>query len=212
VRPAAAANDESVLPLLAGTAVGLLGGAAWAAIVGLTNYEVGWVAWGIGGLIGFAMTRTTSRRSTRLAATAAVIAVVSLLVGKVLTQYFVTRPALEQALRESPDAIGAAAAWELRDTQAFPPELQVRLDALSETDTLPDALWEEMMAAGDAHAATLTPEERARLAAHYATTMQAGVSPWTQLRWGFSLWDLLWFGLAVSTAWRMLKAPAGAAA
>jgi hypothetical protein len=199
-------------PILAGAGAGVLGGAGWALIVALTDLEVGWVAWGIGGLIGFAMTRTTAQRSIQLATIAAVIAILSLLIGKVLIQQFVTRPAFGRSLRESPQAVASAAAWRLREQESFPPELQARLDALAEADTLPDALWEEMVAAGQVHAATLTEADRAELATAYVESVQAQVTPWQQLRWGFSLWDLLWFGLAVSTAWGMLKPTAPVAA
>lgn len=200
-----AREDSTLLPILVGAGVGLLGGIAWAAIVALTDYELGYVAWGIGALIGYAMARSTPQRSTELALIAAVIAITSLLVGKVLIQHFVTGPAFRQTLRDSPEAVGAAAAWGLREEHAFPPPLQARLDSLSETDTLPDALWEEMVAAGHEHARTLPDTERTQLAEYYAATIGASVGPWQQLRWGFSLWDLLWFGLAISTAWRLLK-------
>jgi hypothetical protein len=204
--PAPAARDDStLLPVLVGAGVGLLGGVAWAAIVALTDYEIGYVAWGIGALIGYAMARTTPQRSTELAVIAAVIALTSLLVGKVLIQHFVTGPAFRQSLRDSPEAVGAAAAWGLREEHAFPPPLQARLDSLSEADTLSDSLWEQMVAAGHEHARTLPDTERAQLAEHYAATVGANVGPWQQLRWGFSPWDLLWFGLAISTAWRLLR-------
>jgi hypothetical protein len=38
--------------LIGATAGGLLGVALWFAI-GLSGYEVGWIAWGIGALVGF---------------------------------------------------------------------------------------------------------------------------------------------------------------
>lgn len=210
--PTTPGSDDAVVPILAGAVAGVLGGGGWALIVALTDLEVGWVAWGIGGLIGLAMTRTTAHRSIQLATIAAVIAGLSLLIGKVLIQQFVTRPALERSLQESPYAVASAAAWRLREQSAFPPELQARVDAVTGTDTLPDALWEEMVAAGQAHAATLTVEERGELATAYVTTVQAQITPWQQLGWGFSPWDLLWFGLAVSTAWGMLKPTAPVAA
>ncbi len=197
--------DGLLRPVIAGAGAGILGGAGWALILHLTDYEVGWVAWGIGGLIGWAMSRATPQRSTELALIAAVIAILSLLIGKLLIQSFITRPAFEQTLRDEPEAVGAAAAWQLREKHAFPSEVQAGLDALSETDTLPDTLWTAMVAAGQSHADSLSEAERSDLASEYATVVAARVGVWEQLRWGFSFYDLLWFGLAVSTAWGMLK-------
>ena len=201
------AADEGNRHLLAGAAAAIIGGAVWALIVGVTKYEVGWIAWGIGGLVGFAMSLNTDRRSKGLAALAASLAIFGLLFGKVLIQHYITRPAFERELASDPKAIDFGAAMQLRERRGFPPPLQRRLDALASTDTMPDALWEEMIAAGATHAATLPEEERLRLASAAVTFTSANISYWQQLSWGFSPWDLLWFGLAVSTAWRMLGAP-----
>lgn len=38
----------------AGLAAGLVGAAAWAAIAWFTHFQIGWLAWGIGALVGFA--------------------------------------------------------------------------------------------------------------------------------------------------------------
>lgn len=198
-------DDDSLKPILAGGIAGVLGGAIWAVIVAVTDYEVGWVAWGVGGLVGWAMTKATQQRSTRLAMIAAGLAVLGLLCGKIFIQYFVTRPAFEQAVRDDTDAIGSALAAKMREESTFPPEIQTQLDELGEADTVSDALWRSMVAAGHQKAAELTEEERTAVLGDYVASVSRGVGPWQQLAWGFSLYDLLWFGLAVSTAWRMLK-------
>jgi hypothetical protein len=198
-------DDDLIRPILFGGAAALAGGAIWAAIVGITNFEVGWVAWGIGGLVGLAMRKATSLRNTTIAAIAAGLAILGLLAGKVMIQVFVTRPAFEQALREDDNAVASVLAWNMREEKEFEPALQARLDALGENDTLPDALWEEMTAAANVEAEGLTEEERNEMKEHYVSSVLADVGPWQQLGWGFSLYDLLWFALAISTAWRMLR-------
>jgi hypothetical protein len=199
------ADDDLLRPSLAGGVAAVLGGAIWAGIVALTDMEVGWVAWGVGGLVGFAMSKATTMRSAQVAGIAAGMAVLGLLCGKVFIQIFVTRPAFEQGLRESENAVTSVVAWSMREDKAFPPETQAKLDALGENDTLPDALWEEMNVAARAEADGLTEEEKDGMRDHYVNTILADVGPWEQLRWGFSLYDLLWFGLAVTTAWRMTR-------
>lgn len=198
-------DDDLIRPILFGGVAALVGGAIWAGIVALTNFEVGWVAWGIGGLVGFAMRKATLLRNALVAGIAAGLAILGLLAGKVMIQVFVTRPAFEKALREDDNAVASVLAWNMREEKQFSPELQAKLDALGENDTLPDTLWEEMTAAANVEAEGLTEEERNDMKEHYVSSVLADVGPWQQLGWGFSLYDLLWFALAVSTAWRMMR-------
>ena len=199
-------NDDSLLrPALAGACAGLGGGIVWALIVGLFNYEIGWIAWGIGWAVGWAMCRVTERRSTELAMVAAAIALLSLLLGKVLIQQFVTGPRVESALLGDEDAPTQAAAWRLDQDKAWPPTIQARLDSMGESDTLSDALWGEMRVVADSHTARLSDNDRIRLAGEYRAAMLAEYGPWQQLSGSFSVWDILWFGLAITTAWKLLK-------
>jgi hypothetical protein len=199
-------NDESLLrPALAGASAGLAGGIIWAVIVAVSNFEIGWIAWGIGWAVAWAMGRVTERRSTELAALAAGLALMSLLLGKVLIQQFVTGPDVERTLLDPENSETEASAWRLDETKGWPASIQARLDAMAESDTLSDALWEEMQAVADSHSATLSEDGRTRLVSEYRAAMLANFGPWEQLRAGFSLWDILWFGLAISTAWKMMK-------
>ena len=199
-------NDDTLLrPALAGACAGLGGGVIWAVIVALSNYEIGWIAWGIGWAIAWAMGRVTAQRSIELAGVAAALALMSLLLGKVLIQQFVTGPEVESNLMNPEDRHTRASAWRLDETRGWPSPIQSRLDAMGESDTLSDALWEEMRAAADSHSASLSAEDRNRLILEYRTAMVASFGPWEQLRASFSLWDILWAGLAVSTAWKMMR-------
>ncbi|HKP28875.1 MAG TPA: hypothetical protein VJU15_05715 [Gemmatimonadales bacterium] len=199
-------NEDSLLrPALAGASAGLAGGVVWALIVALINWEIGWIAWGIGWAIAWAMGRVTAQRSTELAGVAAALALMSLLLGKVLIQQFVTGPGVESDLMDPEDRHTRASAWRLDETKGWPATIQSRLDAMSESDTLTDALWNEMRAAADSHSASLSEDDRVTLISQYRTAMLASYGPWEQLRASFSLWDILWAGLAISTAWKMMK-------
>mgnify|MGYP006969431548 CR=1 FL=1 len=200
-----AGGEMGVAPVVAGALAAVVGGAVWALVVRLTDYEVGWVTWGARALVGVAMSRATTVRSTRAATLAATFALIGLLFGKVFIQHFVTRPAFEQGLREEESSAVFANTWRLRDQKAFPEAIQVRLDSVAETDTLSDALWEDMVAASEEHLATLSQEEREQLTAEYAAEISGRVGAWQQMMWGFSLYDVLWFGLAITTAWGLLK-------
>jgi hypothetical protein len=93
---------------------------------------------------------------------------------------------------------------ELRTNGALPDPIQQKLDALSFSDTLPDALWDEMLGAGATHAATLGEPERDRIATAYAEVIMGRMGFFGLLKSQSGPWDLLWFGLAIITAWRML--------
>jgi hypothetical protein len=199
------ADDDLLRPTLAGAIAGLAGGIVWAAIVGLANAEIGWIAWGIGALIGWAMCRVTPVRSTRLAAMAATLALMSLLLGKVLIQQFVIGPGVEREILEDERVHAKASGWQLYRDKAFPAAIQGRIDAIAESDTMSDALWEEAMAVADSHSAALSEEARTKLLTDYTAAILADFGPWQQLLAQFTFWDVLWFGLAITTAWKLLK-------
>jgi len=72
--------------LLAGLAAAVAGGVVWGLIVKWSEYEVGFVAWGIGFLAGIAvLTAAGGRRGLPLQAIAIVSALVGILIGKYLS-------------------------------------------------------------------------------------------------------------------------------
>ena len=70
--------------VLAGSIGGLVGAAIWAAISYAVNAEVGYVAWGIGGIVGIAVRFVAGEREEGIGpgVTAAVIAILAVLGGK----------------------------------------------------------------------------------------------------------------------------------
>jgi len=191
--------------LIGGLVAALVGGAAWAAIVVATKYEVGFVAWAVGGLVGFAMSRATPSRGQALGTLAALLAGLGLVVGKVLIVTVGTQRQAVLEVEADPELLAQAGLHDLRLTDAMPDQLEERLDALGFNDTIPDALWGDMMAAGTDHATGSGPDEQRRVAAQYAEFLLSNVGLFERLRSQLSPWDLLWFGLAVTTAWRFMR-------
>lgn len=70
--------------LIGGLIAGLVGAAIWAAISFWTGYEIGWIAWGIGGLVGFAVALGGQQGMTAGLA-AVVISVLAIMGGKYAT-------------------------------------------------------------------------------------------------------------------------------
>lgn len=203
--PAARAGQEGLSrALIVGAVAAIIAGIAWAIIVGVTHYEVGYVAWGIGLLVGVAMAKATPVRGQSVAMLAAVLAALGLVVGKVLIVEVATRPSLAKEIQADEEWMAEAAVYELRLKGGLPDEIQAELDALGANDTIPDALWANMLSVGAAHVRQAEPEKRASIAASYADMLvsSAGFSDLLQAQ--MTPWDLLWFGLAVTTAWKLL--------
>jgi len=70
--------------IVAGGIGGLIGAAIWAGISYATNYEVGWIAWGVGFLVGVGVRVSAGENEEGFAPglTAAVVAIVAVLGGK----------------------------------------------------------------------------------------------------------------------------------
>jgi hypothetical protein len=204
--PSTPPADQAVnRALIGGLVAALLGGVLWAGIVITTKYEVGFVAWAVGGLVGFVMSRVTPSRGQALGTLAALLAVVGLVVGKVLIVTIGTQHQAVLEVEADAELLAQAGLHDLRLTDAMPDPLQERLDALGFNDTIPDALWSDMMAAGTEHATRAGPDEQRRVAAQYADALLENVGLLERLRSQLSPWDLLWFGLAVTTAWRFMR-------
>lgn len=200
-------HDETMVrALIAGALAALVGGAVWALLVLVAHIEVGWIAWGIGLLVGLAMGRLTPVRGQTVAILAALLAALGLVAGKGLIVAVGARPGLAEAIMEDSSLMAQATTHELRTQDAMPLEIQGKLDALPDGDTLPDDLWGEMVAAGAAHAATLDDAERERIATQFADMFMGQMGFFQMLKGQMGPWDLLWFGLAIVTAFKMMSA------
>jgi hypothetical protein len=92
-RPAAA----RLLPAIgAGLVAAIVGGVVWGLIVKWTDYEVGFVAWGIGFLVGLAVvTATRGARGPVFQVVAVVCALLGILLGKYLSFAWVLQEVAE---------------------------------------------------------------------------------------------------------------------
>ena len=207
-------DGNTSLALAAGLIAGLVAGGVWALIVIQTGYEIGFVAWGVGLLVGFAMSRLTASRSTGLAVAAASFAAIGLLAGKLLIGSF-GAGTLADALLEDDQFFTQAVIQDMVDQRSFNEATLEEYDAtVAADDTLSDALWDQMVAQARTRMATMSEEERSTLARSVADQVYGSQDLVGRIRNQMTGWDLLWFLLAVSTAYGMMKAsdPEGAAA
>jgi hypothetical protein len=99
--PVAAAKAVATLPLILAGGLGgaIVGATLWAGVAALTKYEIGWGAWGIGALAGFGLTLFTTRRGVGMGLLAALFAIVGILVGKALIAQWVIMPIIEKEIK-----------------------------------------------------------------------------------------------------------------
>jgi len=226
----------NVLKMAVGGAIaGLIGAAIWAAIGYFTGLEIGWIAWGIGMLVGIgvrvvgsqeiASFDKTQRKMVRSRVgaegplpgmVAAVLAVVSVLAGKyALVHLFLSAPAasLEDYL-EDETMISSIA-----DEVVFEHESQGRAvswpagvspeDAYERAD-YPPAIWTEAESRWNA----LPKEERASLKKAQAELIGMAIGNMEGAESAvflssFGVFDLLWFGLAAATAFKLGASASG---
>jgi hypothetical protein len=102
-------TPQALLPAVAGGLLAaIVGGIVWGLIVILTDYEVGFVAWGIGFLAGFLVVRFAGgRKGVPLQAIAIVSSLVGIVLGKYIAYvYFIKEAVREQVSEEAADSIG----------------------------------------------------------------------------------------------------------
>lgn len=102
-------TPQALLPAVAGGILAaIVGGIVWGLIVILTDYEVGFVAWGIGFLAGFLVVRFAGgRKGVPLQAIGIVSSVVGIVLGKYIAYaYFIKEAVREQVSKEAADSIG----------------------------------------------------------------------------------------------------------
>jgi hypothetical protein len=91
---------------------GSIGAVIWGAIAYFAHAEVGYVAWGVGGLVGFCVRMGAGDMDEGIAGfIAAGGAVVSILAGKLLAGYFIVQWLVKEG--QIPAAIAAEAQWPL---------------------------------------------------------------------------------------------------
>ncbi|WP_438349382.1 hypothetical protein ACP8HI_01435 [Paenibacillus sp. FA6] len=77
-------SNKIVLPALGALLAAIIGGVIWAAFGVVSDYELGIIAWAIGGLAGYAVVLFSNRQTTQIHQ---VMAVIASLIGIVLGKY-----------------------------------------------------------------------------------------------------------------------------
>jgi hypothetical protein len=198
--------------VIAGLVAAVAGGFLWAVIVVSTGYEVGWVAWGGGGRVGFTMRKVAGMPSPGLGARAAVLAAVGLLVGKWLIIEIGVRADLRDEIAASPELLQQAVFVDMMENEALPPDLTASIDALGEEDEVPDSVMARIQEVVDERIAVMDEDEMDSVATRFAQYFIGELGFMDRMQATMSGWDLLWFFLALGTAWRLASGSAARAA
>lgn len=200
-------DGRTPLALALGIAAAIAAGGLWAALVYVTNLEIGYAAVGVGFLVGLAMSRTTAQRTQQLAYAAAVFALLGLATGKAFIWVASAGPVAEE-LTENDEVMRSAVAWQMYGDRSLD---DATLEAIDRTqagiDTLSDAAWESMLAQAETKLAGMTEAERQEVATSTAKSFIQDIGLVGGIKAQLTLFDALWILLAVGTAYRMV-APA----
>ncbi len=205
-----------LIPLLGGVLGGALGAAIWAAIAHFLHVEIGWIAWGVGLLVGVGVKLAASDRQLTPAfgVAAALIAVLSVAAGK----YIAVGMAVDQAIREVAsgdpaideeiaiscvaDQVVAEYAEEGRSVRW--PGGREPQNPIAQAD-YPSDVWAEAV---DRWGQS-TPQERAEIQNFLRDNFQANVAAsraqiqQAGFRESFGALDILFLALAVATAYKI---------
>lgn len=218
------------VPLAIGASFGaaLLGAILWAVIACTTGYELGIVAWGVGVLAGLGLTLFTEGRKVRLGLLAALFAFLGIMMGKFFFANWYVMPELRKQLHrmrpsnediedilKDPDMMFAVACLELADRTQFDQEFAWKVIIARNSGELPTENREEIESAQKKALELLDnwPEDRKRVAARRQSfkilrkiadvMMESKIGLFFVFIATFSPWDLLWFPIALWSAYKI---------
>jgi hypothetical protein len=203
-----------------GVIAGAIGAAVWAGIAYFTGYEVGWVAWAVGGLVGFGVVLGNSgERSQQAGVLAVVVTVLALLAAKYTTVQLILSndseimSALVSGLEDDELVISYLADDVVVEfmSEDKPVNWPVGVDPSQASTEVeyPTDVWAVAQSQWDEWSVAEREEYRSDLeemvSANIAVAMEDIRSEMAQIGFmgSFGLLDIIFFGLAVVTAYKV---------
>jgi len=200
--------------IVAGSIGGAAGAAVWAMIAYFAHAEVGWIAWGIGAVVGICIRFVSGESQEGLGPgiAAALIAILSVLGGKYAAVSMLVASldlGAETLVLTDEQMIATLADEIVGELQAkgkkvvFPAGKTLE-DASGQAD-YPPAIWKSAAQRWTALGPAKQKERREEQQKQYAAVMGAvrGALHERAFAESFSLFDALWFFLAAATAFRL---------
>jgi phosphate/sulfate permease len=223
-------NSAVKIPLAIGASfiAALLGAILWAVVACVTGYECSIIAWGVGVLAGFGLTLFIDSRGIGIGLLACLFAFLGILMGKFFITNWYIMPRLEQEFRqfepgqehitkllENSDMMFSVACLQLAENEEFEEALAWQVIAAHYAGELPSEDKQEIEAARQKTLELLNnwsdSEKKAAAQAQYAKLMDKISDFMIKTKIGlliafiaaFSLWDLLWFPVALCSAYKI---------
>ncbi|MCA9295800.1 MAG: hypothetical protein KC983_04770 [Phycisphaerales bacterium] len=215
--------------ILGGVIAGAIGAAVWAGIAIGTGYEIGWIAWGIGALVGFGVLVGGKGQAGGMGAVIAILlAVLSIMVGKYATVHMAVSELIAKGS-------SSEYAQEIRDSMNSPEGAELLTSYVADSvaeewegegravnwpagidpytgvtkDEYPPDVWLEAAS----RLRSMNPMERRELEQYAFEDAMAGLEMIPAVdrqlltmdifRSTFGLMDILFFGLAILTAGKL---------
>jgi hypothetical protein len=198
---------------LGGLAAGVVGAGIWAGIAYATQHEIGWIAWGVGLLVGLGVRLTAGEEDGPApGVTAAIIAILAIVAGKYLAIHLLIAKEtsnLGNSKASAQDMIASEASdicmERMSKNQRINWPRGVTLETATEQKDFPPDVWNEATARWQ----QLGPDEQKKRIQEHEKEYKAVVDTLTgQIRKvafkeSFGLFDILWFVLATVTAFKV---------
>lgn len=183
--------------LLACGLVALAGAVLWAVIALVFDYEIGWLAIGIGSFCGYAMRRFCPR-SVLCAAMAVIFAICGIVLGKYITYDYAVSGEITKNLLENEDSMLYLVLIDQRDSGALAEDLKKMMAKADEDEEeYPEAL---VVHAKETYS-KMTEEQRETLAKKVSKGAMTHISFWKVQKENLDKYSFIWLALAVMGAW-----------
>ncbi|MEL7473606.1 MAG: hypothetical protein AAGK04_09840 [Planctomycetota bacterium] len=207
IEPDRAHGRRIVKQFLAGLVAGLIGAAVWAAVVAMTGFEVGIIAWALGALVGFACAASGSHRGVGMGVLASLIAIAAIGAGKLGGAWFVADQVVQDLSGPIDDEflVSYIADETLADYEAAGYELDyppgADLDFPTREGDYPVRVWSEASGQWE----EMSGFERQELREQVIAERRAfhAVMVIAAFFGSFGVFDLLWMFLAVGSAFKL---------
>lgn len=203
------AEPSRMSPVLAGMLAGIAAAVLWTVMSYVTHRELGFVALGVGVLVGAAVGKSASDRGRSLGTTAALLTVIAFIIAKLLTYAFALVPVIQQESLKNEKVVTWAFLNEMLAQRSFSPELQNELGGVTAMDSVPMPLRRRLLAEATAQAVAARPAERERVVDRQMTKLVSQLGFLLAASMEFSMGGLVWFALGIAAAWKLAQPKSG---
>lgn len=207
-------SPSMMLAVIVGGVAALAGAIVWALVAYYANLEIGYLAWGIGALVGLAFLKFYKPGGTVAGILAVALALGGITVGKFLTMdmYFSSDKALQEVLK-SPEETGLLALGaylQMKEMPEYPKADEETLDGIffrdQELPQSPTASVQGFLMSFSVYYQSLTDVQKKDAARKFLDHHAKTISLQERAKASFKLFDIIFILLAVGTSFKLASA------